>query len=159
MRARSTQGSQAPLRDFDQLVEGPGPISTSCPPGGLWGRGSAFWRENWSKHPPFRAHNFDQLVEVTFKISEISGLRPSHFDPSTSLRALVQRLLPVAIARKGVSTPPVTCPLPRGGRVNDCSWLKRIDKRVRDDRDARVATQLQPNHESFEFGPLRPCSL
>jgi hypothetical protein len=60
---------------------------------------------------------------------------------------------------KGVSTPPATCPLPRGGRVNDCSWLKRNDKRVRDDRDARVATQLQANHEIFEFWPLRPCSL
>jgi hypothetical protein len=59
-----------------------------------------------------------------------------------------------AIESKGVSTPPATCPLPRGGRVNDCSWLKRIDKRVRKDRDARVATQLQPNHESFEFWPL-----
>jgi hypothetical protein len=47
------QGSQAPPKDFDQLVEGPWPISTSSPPGGLWGRGSAFWRENWSKHPHF----------------------------------------------------------------------------------------------------------
>jgi hypothetical protein len=82
------QGSQAPLRDFDQLVEGPWPISTSCPPGGLWGRGSAFWRENSSKHPPSRAQNFDQLVEDPFKFSEIPGLGPSHFDPSTSLRAL-----------------------------------------------------------------------
>jgi hypothetical protein len=87
------QGSQAPPRDFDQLVEGPWPISTSCPPGGLWGRGSAFWRENWSKHPPLRAQNFDQLVEDPFNISEISGLRPSHFDPSTSLRALHSTVL------------------------------------------------------------------
>jgi hypothetical protein len=83
-----SQGSQAPLRGFDQLVEGPWPISTSCPPGGLWGRGSAFWRENWSKHPPFRTQNLDPLVEDPFKISRISGLPPSHFDPSTSLRAL-----------------------------------------------------------------------
>jgi hypothetical protein len=86
---RWTQGSQAPLEDFDQLVEGPRPISTSCPPGGLRGRGSGFWRENWSKHPPFRAQNFDQLVEDPFNIYEISGLRPTNSDPSTSLRALV----------------------------------------------------------------------
>jgi hypothetical protein len=84
----TTQGSQAPLRDFDQLVGGPWPISTSCPPGGLWGRGSAFWRENWSKHPPFPAQNFDQLVDNPFKISEALDLRPSNVDPSTSLRAL-----------------------------------------------------------------------
>jgi hypothetical protein len=49
----AAQGSQAPLRDFDQLVEGPWPISTSCPPRGLWGRGNAFWWEKWSKHPHF----------------------------------------------------------------------------------------------------------
>jgi hypothetical protein len=52
-----------PLRDFEQLVEGPWPILTSCPPGGLWARGSAFWRENWSTHPPFRAQISAQLVE------------------------------------------------------------------------------------------------
>jgi hypothetical protein len=85
---RQWQGSQAPVWEFDQLVEGPWPISTSCPLGRLWGRGSAFWRENWSKHPPFPAPDFDQLVEDPVKISEISGLRPSKFDPSTSLRAL-----------------------------------------------------------------------
>jgi hypothetical protein len=85
---RMGQGLQAPLRDFDQLVEGPWPISTSCPTGGLWGRGSAFWRENWSKHPPLWAQNFDQLVEDPLNISRIPGLRPSNFDPSTSLRAL-----------------------------------------------------------------------
>jgi hypothetical protein len=68
-------------------------------------------------------------------------------------------IIAAAGARKGVSTPPATCPPPRGGRVNDCSWIKRIDIRVRNDRDARVATQLQPNHESLEFWPLRPCSL
>jgi hypothetical protein len=90
VRQPAHQGSQAPPRYFDQLVEGPWPISTSCPPGGLWERGSGFWRENWSKHPPKRAHNFDQLVEDAFNISEISGLRPSHFDPSTSLRALLR---------------------------------------------------------------------
>jgi hypothetical protein len=46
---RCQQGSPAPLADFDQLVEGPWPISTSCPPGGLCCWASAFWREIWSK--------------------------------------------------------------------------------------------------------------
>jgi hypothetical protein len=34
------QGSQVSLEDFDQLVEGSWPISTSCLPGDLWGRAS-----------------------------------------------------------------------------------------------------------------------
>jgi hypothetical protein len=79
-----SQGSQAPLKDFDQLVEGPWPISTSCPPGCLWGRGSAFWRENWSKHPPFWAQTFDQLVDGPFKISDRSSRRgDAHSDLRT----------------------------------------------------------------------------
>jgi hypothetical protein len=85
---RSQQGSQAPLGGFDQLVEGPWPISTSCPPGGPLGRASAFWRENRLKHPPFRLQNLDQRVEDPSTVSRISGLRPLNFDPSTSLRAL-----------------------------------------------------------------------
>jgi hypothetical protein len=60
---------------------------------------------------------------------------------------------------RGCPLPQLHVPPPRGGRINNCSSLKRFDKRVRDDRDARVATQLQPNHEIFEFWPLRPCSL
>jgi hypothetical protein len=84
------QGSQAPPADFDQLVEGPWPISTSCPPGGLCGGASAFWREIWSKFPLFRVQKFDHLIEDPSKISEISGLRPKIFDPSMSLRALMQ---------------------------------------------------------------------
>jgi hypothetical protein len=48
------QGLQAPItRDFDQLVEGPWPVSTSCPPGALCSGASAFWREKWSEHPRF----------------------------------------------------------------------------------------------------------
>jgi hypothetical protein len=78
------QGSQAPPADFNQLVEGPWPISTSCPPGGLCCWASAFW----SKYPLFRAQGFDQLIEQPAKISEISGLRPKNFNPSMSLRAL-----------------------------------------------------------------------
>jgi hypothetical protein len=38
--------------------------------------------------PPVSGQTFDQLVESPLKVSEISGLRPSNFDPSTSLRAL-----------------------------------------------------------------------
>jgi hypothetical protein len=87
-KLRVGQGSQAPLEVFDQRVEGPWPITTSCPPGGLWGRASAFWRENRSKCQPFRAKKFDQPVEDPSTFSEISGLRPVKFDPSTSLRAL-----------------------------------------------------------------------
>jgi hypothetical protein len=63
-----------------------------------------------------------------------------------------------AVRDKGVSTPPATCPLPRGGRVNHCIWLKLIDKRVRDDRDARVATQLQPNTRVSSFGHFDPVA-
>jgi hypothetical protein len=37
--SHAQQGSQAPLGYFDQLVEGPCPISTSCPPGGPLGAG------------------------------------------------------------------------------------------------------------------------
>jgi hypothetical protein len=40
-----SQGSQAPLGEFDLLVEGPWPISTSWPPGGLLGRAIAFWQK------------------------------------------------------------------------------------------------------------------
>jgi hypothetical protein len=85
------------------------------------------------------------------------GCRPGPHNYALQVCVLINMNNPAQ--QKGVSTPPATCPLPRGGRVNDCSWLKQTDKRVRDDRDARVATQLQPNHESFEFWPLRPCSL
>jgi hypothetical protein len=84
----SHQGSQAPLGDFDQLVEGPWPISTTCPPRGPPGAGKCIWAENWSKQPPFRAQNFDHLVEDPSTIPEVSGLRPVNFDRSTSLRAL-----------------------------------------------------------------------
>jgi hypothetical protein len=84
------QGSQPPPRDFDQLVEGPRSISTSCPPGGLCGGASAFWREIWSKHPLFRAQMFDQLVEDLSRISENRGLRPLGFDPWMRLRALIR---------------------------------------------------------------------
>jgi hypothetical protein len=56
--------------------------------GVLWGRACAYWREIWSKCPPFRVQNFDQPVEDPSTISETSGLRPVNFDPSTSLRAL-----------------------------------------------------------------------
>jgi hypothetical protein len=59
-----------------------------APPGGLWGRASVFWREDPSKCQPFRAQNFDQPVEDPSTCSEITGLRPVNFDPSTSLRAL-----------------------------------------------------------------------
>jgi hypothetical protein len=85
------QGSQPPPGNFDQLVEGPWQISTRCPPGGLCGGASAFWREIWSRHPLFRAQNFDQLVEDLSKISEDRGLRPLNFDPSMRLRALTCR--------------------------------------------------------------------
>jgi hypothetical protein len=64
------------LANFDQL-----------PTGGLCGGASAIWRENWSKEPPFRAQDFDQLVKGPSKISEISGLQPVNFDPSMSLQA------------------------------------------------------------------------
>jgi hypothetical protein len=64
------QGSQPPPEDFDQLVEGLWPISTSCPPGGLCGGASALWREIWSKHPLTRAQNLGQLVEGLSNISE-----------------------------------------------------------------------------------------
>jgi hypothetical protein len=56
---------------------------------GASGGGEVPFGARWSKHPPFRAQNFDQLVEDPFKNSKISGLRLSHFDPSTSLRALL----------------------------------------------------------------------
>jgi hypothetical protein len=54
---------------------------------------------------------------------------------------------------KGVDTPAsyMTNYPPRGGQVNDCSCLQQFDKHVCYDRDARGATQLQPNEESFEF--------
>jgi hypothetical protein len=79
-----------PLEISTSWWKGLGQFRPAAHQGASWGRGSAFWRENWSKQPPFRAQNFDQLVEDPFRISEISGLRPSHFDPSTSLRALPQ---------------------------------------------------------------------
>jgi hypothetical protein len=82
------QGSQPPPGNFDCLVEGPWQISTSCPPGGLCGGASAFWREIWSKHPLFRAQNFDQLVEDLSQLSENRGVRPLNFDPSMRLQAL-----------------------------------------------------------------------
>jgi hypothetical protein len=86
------QGSQAPLGDFGELVEGPWPSSTSCPPGALWWRASAFkapsWGENGSKHPPFWVQTIDQLVADPATTAEISGLLPMDFDPLTSLRAL-----------------------------------------------------------------------
>jgi hypothetical protein len=39
----------------------------------------------------------------------------------------------------------------QGGHVNDCSCLNLIDKRFKGDQDARGATQLQRNHDSFEL--------
>jgi hypothetical protein len=86
------QCSQAPPADFDQLVEGPWPISTSCPPRGLCGGASAFWRGIWSKYPLFGVQEIDHLIEDPSEISEILGLRPENFDPSMSLRALCQPL-------------------------------------------------------------------
>jgi hypothetical protein len=56
--------------DFDQLVEGPWPISTSCPPVGLCGGASAFWRENWLIPPPVLGSEFGS-----------AGRRPSLEDP------------------------------------------------------------------------------
>jgi hypothetical protein len=95
--AAAAQGSQPPPADFDQLVEGPWPISTSCPPRGPCGGASAFWREIRSKLPLFRAQIFDQLVEGLCNISGTRGLRPQYFDPSMRLRALPlpQRLFTV----------------------------------------------------------------
>jgi hypothetical protein len=61
--------------------------------------------------------------------------------------------------RKGVATRPSYMTPPRGGLVNDCSCFMFIDKRTTNDRVARGATQLQPNHDSFEFRSLSPCSL
>jgi hypothetical protein len=90
------QGSQPPAGDFDKLVEGPWQISTSCPPGGLCGGASAFWREIWSNNPLFRAQTFDQTIEDLSKISENRGLRPLNFDPSMRLRALLSNKRDVA---------------------------------------------------------------
>jgi hypothetical protein len=84
-KPRLLQGSQAPVGEFDQLVEGPWPISTSCASGCLWGRASAFWREKWSKRPTFRARNFDQPVEDLFRIFRNFGPSAREFRPVDEL--------------------------------------------------------------------------
>jgi hypothetical protein len=84
------QGSQALLGDFYQLVEGPWSLSTSWPPGGLWGRARAFWRENGRNAPRFGP---EISISQSKTFSEFLGLRPVNFDPSTSLRALAARSL------------------------------------------------------------------
>jgi hypothetical protein len=69
------QGWQAPLGDFDQLLEGPWPISTSRPSGGLWGRASALWRVNWTKCPPVSSTKIRSAGRRPFR--NIRNFRPS----------------------------------------------------------------------------------
>jgi hypothetical protein len=88
------QGSQAPLGDIDQLVEGPWAISTSWPPRGPPGAGKCILAGESVETSPFWLRNIDQLVEDPSTISKIPGLRPVNFDPSTSLRALMAWVAP-----------------------------------------------------------------
>jgi hypothetical protein len=83
------QGSQAPPRDFDQLVDGHWPISMGAPIDPCRGVFPRFSGSTGRNNPSFWANISISRVEEPFKISEIWGLRPQNFDPSMSLRALV----------------------------------------------------------------------
>jgi hypothetical protein len=69
------QGSQAPLGDFDQMVEGPWPVSTFCSPWGPPGAGKCILAGESVEIPP-----------VSASTSRSAGRRPFHkfryFGPS-----------------------------------------------------------------------------
>jgi hypothetical protein len=78
--------SQAPPRDFDQLVDGHWLFSMGCSNRPILMGCSEVFRYYRSKHPLVLGQDFDQPVEDPFKISEKWGLRSQNFDPSMSLR-------------------------------------------------------------------------
>jgi hypothetical protein len=79
------QGSQAPPGDFDQLVEGPWPISTSCPPrGSLW-RGKCLLAGDLVETPPVSGPKFRSAGRRPFQNLRNFGPSARKFRPVDEL--------------------------------------------------------------------------
>jgi hypothetical protein len=83
-----SQGSQAPLEDFDQLVEGPWPIPTNCPQRSLRGQAECNLAGDLVEKPPVSGPNFRSAGRRPFQSFHNFGPKAVNFDPSTSLRAV-----------------------------------------------------------------------
>jgi hypothetical protein len=79
------QGSQAPLEDFDQLVEGPWPISTNCPQRSLRGQAECNLAGDLVEKPPVSGPNFRSAGRRPFQSFHNFGPSAREFRPVDEL--------------------------------------------------------------------------